>query len=306
MDSMAQVPLPWERLLWSARTLSLRGRYVLTDFRLVFEDGADDSLSDEIALHDVGEIVRVQSWFDRLTRTSTLVIRRRGLGSAFVLQRVRRGAQLAALLELLTGDPQPTLDEAFVRGALRWEPRTSAARPHYALAGLATVLALIFGVAFSLGGKAAEISYPSDDAIYPSGAKRDSGEIVRFMENEVLPWARTALAPIVGGAEQVTCSTCHGTVDRNWLMPSVAALPEPVLRRLTFERYSPTMDPQTRNAIYGYLAESDKQGKAAYMREVVMPGMARLLHRPPYDFTKSFDYNRTRFAFGCYHCHRVS
>ena len=35
-----------------------------------------------------------------------------------------------------------------------------------------------------------------------------------------------------------------------------------------------------RNAIYGYLAESDNQAKAAYMREVVMPGMARLLHRP--------------------------
>jgi hypothetical protein len=305
MDSMAQVPLPWERLLWSARTLSLSGRYVLTDFRLVFEDGAD-ALPNEIALHDVGEIVRSQSWFDRLARTSTLVIRRRGHSSPFVLYRVRRGAQLAALLELLTGDPRPTVDEAFVRGALRWEPRTSPRRPHYVLAGLATALALVFGVAFSLGGSAAEISYPADDAIYPSGAKRDSNEILRFMENEVLPWARTALAPIVGGAELVACSTCHGTPDRNWVMPSVAALPEPVFRRLTFERYSPAMDPQTRNAIYGYLAESDKQGKAAYMREVVMPGMARLLHRPPYDFTKPFDYNRTRFAFGCYHCHRVS
>jgi hypothetical protein len=41
------------------------------------------------------------------------------------------------------------------------------------------------------------------------------------------------------------------------------------------------------------------------MRQVVMPGMARLLHRPPYDFTRSYEYNRTRAAFGCYHCHRV-
>src|SRR5262245_10204494 len=303
---MAQVPLPWERLLWSARTLSLRGRYVLTDFRLVFEDGGDQARSDEIALHDVGEIGRAQSWFGRVTRTSTLVVRRRGRGSPFVLRGVRRGAQLAALLELLTGDPQPTLDEAFVRGALRWEPRTSPTAPRYALAGLAAALAVAFGLAFSLGGSAAGIAYPSDDAIYPSGAKRDPGDIVRFMEDEVLPWARTALAPIVGGADRVACSTCHGTPDRNWQMPSVAALPEPVFRRLTFERYSPAMDSQTRNAIYGYLAESDKQGKAAYMREVVMPGMARLLHRPAYDFTKSFDYNRTRFAFGCYHCHRVS
>ncbi len=60
-----------------------------------------------------------------------------------------------------------------------------------------------------------------------------------------------------------------------------------------------------RNAIYGYLADSDKQSKAAYMREVVVPGMARLLHRPPYDFTKPYDYNRARDAIGCYHCHTV-
>jgi hypothetical protein len=37
-----------------------------------------------------------------------------------------------------------------------------------------------------------------------------------------------------------------------------------------------------------------------------MPGMARLLHRPPYDFTQTYAYNRARFAFGCYHCHQVS
>lgn len=288
--------------------MSLRGRYVLTDFRLVFEDARDEARSDEIAVHDIGEIVRSRSWFNRLTRTSTLVVRRRGRGSPFVLRGVRKGAQLAALLELLTGDPQPALDEAFVRSALRWEPRTSSAHPSYALAGLGAALAVVFGLAFSLGGSAAGISYPSDDAIYPSGSKRDSREIVQFMENDVLPWARTALAPIVGGSDRVDCSTCHShsATDRNWQMPSVEALPEPVFRRLTFERYSPAMDSQTRNAIYGYLAESDNQGKASYMREVVMPGMARLLHRPAYDFTKSFDYNRTRFAFGCYHCHKVS
>jgi hypothetical protein len=88
-------------------------------------------------------------------------------------------------------------------------------------------------------------------------------------------------------------------------MPAVAALPEPHFKQLGWELYSPAMDAQMRNAIYGYLAESDKQARAAYMRQVVMPGMARLLHRPPYDFTKSYEYNRTRAAFGCYHCHRV-
>ena len=65
------------------------------------------------------------------------------------------------------------------------------------------------------------------------------------------------------------------------------------------------MDAQLRNAIYGYLAEPDNQAKAGYMREVVLPGMAQLLHRAPYDFTRTYGYNRTRNAFGCYHCHLV-
>jgi hypothetical protein len=65
------------------------------------------------------------------------------------------------------------------------------------------------------------------------------------------------------------------------------------------------MDAQMRNAIYGYLAESDNQAKAAYMREIVVPGMARLLHRPAYDFTRSYEYNRSQHALGCYHCHQV-
>ena len=60
-----------------------------------------------------------------------------------------------------------------------------------------------------------------------------------------------------------------------------------------------------RNAVYGYLAEEDKQSIAAYMRQVVMPGMAKLMHRPAYDFAQSYGYNRARVAVGCYHCHLV-
>jgi hypothetical protein len=88
-------------------------------------------------------------------------------------------------------------------------------------------------------------------------------------------------------------------------MPAVAALPQPEVKDAGWERYSATMDAQMRNAIYGYVAESEKQHRAGYMREVVMPGMARLLHRPSYDFTRTYAYNRSQLAFGCYHCHRV-
>ena len=77
------------------------------------------------------------------------------------------------------------------------------------------------------------------------------------------------------------------------------------MRERGWELYTSTLDAQMRNAIYGYLAEFDNQTKAAYMREVVVPGMARLLHRQPYDFTRSYEYNRSRRTLGCYHCHQV-
>ena len=44
------------------------------------------------------------------------------------------------------------------------------------------------------------------------------------------------------------------------------------------ERYAwSSPDPQLRNAVYADLAQDDRQATAAYMRQVVMPGMARLL-----------------------------
>ena len=128
------------------------------------------------------------------------------------------------------------------------------------------------------------------------------------METEVLPRAQATLGPLKGGADRVGCETCHGADPerRNWIMPSVATLPEPHVQEYGSEGADTVVDAQMRNAMYGYLAESDKQTRAAYMRQVVVPGMARLLGRPVYDFTRTYEYNRTRFAIGCYHCHRVS
>jgi hypothetical protein len=168
-------------------------------------------------------------------------------------------------------------------------------------------VAALFAVTTGVQSSSPTVAYPADDAIWPNGVKRDRDAIVRYMETVVMPWARVALAPLKGGADQITCGTCHGSdpADRAWQMPAVAALPEPLVRRLGWETYSSGMDAQLRNAIYGYLAEADNQAPAAYMRQVVLPGMARLLHRPMYDFTRSYEYNRRRAAFGCYHCHRV-
>ena len=53
-----------------------------------------------------------------------------------------------------------------------------------------------------------------------------------------MPFAKRVLGPLVGGAENVTCETCHGgdAVKRNWRMPGVRALPEPQLRLAGLER----------------------------------------------------------------------
>ena len=40
--------------------------------------------------------------------------------------------------------------------------------------------------------------------------KRSRDEIVQFMEVDVMPWARETLGRIVGGADRVSCETCHG------------------------------------------------------------------------------------------------
>jgi hypothetical protein len=300
------IPLPWERVLWHGRTrLGRSPRYVLTDFRLVETRGRG---ADEILLQEIGEVQHAETAFDRLAGTSTLVIHaRNGRPAPLILRRVRRGAQLAALLEILARDPRPSLDARAVREALAWEPRTAPRIYRASLAGLVALLLAVFAIGVSLRGRAATITYPPDDAIYPGGEKRDRAAIVRFMETSVMPWARETLGPIKGGAGRVTCSTCHGPAaeTREWRMPAVTALPKPDLALRGWETYSEGMDAQTRNAIYGYIAEADNQTKAAYMREVVMPGMARLLHRPAYDFTRPYGYNRTRLAFGCYHCHQV-
>ena len=298
-------PLPWEHVLWRYRPWLPPGTTcLLSDFRVVSARGGSVS---EIALQDVGEVAHVRDRIDRIIGASTVVVSPRdGRRPPVVLRHVRRGPQLAAVIELLAGDPRASLDAEAVRAALAWEPKRTG-RWREALALLGVIVGVLFAVTTGLQSSAPLIVYPPDDAIYPGGEKRGPEAIIRFMELEVMPWARAVLGPLKGGADKITCTTCHGIMarERNWQMPGVAALPEPHFRTLGWETYSSGMDAQMRNAIYGYLAESDNQARAAYMRETVLPGMARLLRRPAYDFTLSYAHNRSRAAFGCYHCHQV-
>jgi hypothetical protein len=298
--------LPWERVLWTGRPLLLpREAYALTDFRLVV---VRDVPVAEIALQDVGDVEHTSTHLERMTGRSTVTIHpRAGRSLPIVFRHIRQGAQLAAIIELLAGDPQAPVDATAVHAALAWNPGSSHGGWAEGLAGLGVLGVALVAVTVGLGPTSARIVYGPGDAIYPDGRKRDRAEIVQFMESAVMPWARAVLGPLKGGADRVTCATCHGQAPeaRGWSMPAVAALPEPHVAFLGWELYNNSMDAQIRNAIYGYVAESDNQARAAYMRKVVMPGMAALLGRPAYDFTRSYDYNRTRLAFGCYHCHTV-
>jgi hypothetical protein len=303
-----EVLLPWERLLWSSRPWRLLRRlsgerYLLTDFRLL---RITRRASSEIALDDVGDILRKETALDRVLGTSTISLHPIAGGAPLTLTSVRRGAQLAALLELLAGDPRAPREADAVRSALAWEPRPPALDLRPALGGFVGVLIAIAAVAFGLHGTTVAVTYAADDALAPNGEKRSQEDIIQFMETDVMPWARVALGRLKGGADRITCETCHGerAAARGWRMPAVAALPQPDVRERGLETQT-NIDAQIRNAIYGYLAESDNQAKAGYMREVIVPGMSRILRRPSYDFTQSYEYNRSRRALGCYHCHQV-
>ena len=309
-------PLSWEQVLWCSSPglpawLARRAtEYVLTDFRIVVRRRA--RIVQELALDDVAGVRLQQYWHQRLAATSTVVVSGRRGGPPLELTSITQGPQLALILQLLSTDrfgaAIDAIDREFVVSALAPDaPRLL--RPS---TGLMVGATLIFALAFGLIGVArhntlAPIVYEAEDPIAPGGQRRPRAEIVAFMEQQVMPFARRALGPLEGGADNVACETCHGVdaAQRRWRMPGVRALPEPEFRSAGMERAGFWLDPQIRNAVYGYLADEEKQSTAAYMRAVVMPGMAKLMHRPAYDFSRSYGYNRARAAVGCYHCHLV-
>src|SRR5207247_7705215 len=101
-----------------------------------------------------------------------------------------------------------------------------------AVAGLAAVLVAALAVVIGFHREPLAVTYEPDDPIYPGGQKRDRDAIVRFMNTDVMPWARATLGPLKGGPDRVTCATCHGrdAESRDWRMPAVAALPQPDVR----------------------------------------------------------------------------
>jgi hypothetical protein len=304
----------WERLFWSSSPAfpdsafhpSLE--YILTDFRVVVRKQA--LIVQEIALDDIVGVRLEQKWYQRLAATSTVRIHSRHPGRSVTLKNIRHGPQLALVLQLLSTDRfGAKVDPEFVEYALG-SGAPQLLRPNAGLIAAATIALVLTSAVMAVArhDTLPPVTYGADDPIAPSGHRRSTAEIAAFMDEQVMPFARRALAPLVGGANNVRCETCHGEDAgiRHWNMPGVRALPEPEVRFAGIERSGFWLDPQVRNAVYGYLAEEEKLPRAAYMRGIVMPGMANIMHRPAYDFTKSYGYNRAHVAVGCYHCHLVN
>lgn len=295
---MSDFPLPWEHVRLRARC------YAVTDFRVVtLRRGR---VTGEIALHDVASITIARHALTRVSSFGTLVVTSaRGADSALRVPGVANVQQAALRLNLLLGDIRgipPGDNVQHLPMPAIWRVPT-AQHLRIVLVGPALLLLTLAVVVIGLSARSAPVAYGPDDPVRPSGLKKSRAEIEAFMEHEVMPFARVALEPVVGKGK-VRCETCHGDNgrERHWAMPAVSALPEPTVRRVAAAAGS---DSQIRNALHGYLADSDNQRKADRMRGVVMPGMAALLRRPAYDFTHSYEENRERAAFGCYHCHMV-
>jgi hypothetical protein len=295
---MTDFSLPWERVQWRTR------HFAVTDFRFVLLRRG--RVTEEIALHDIGSIHVDDTTAVRLTGVGDVLVRpARSAREALRLRHVWRARQVAMRLTLLIADLRgipPDEEVAKLPLPSLWRIG-SPMRFQAAFMAPSFILLTLVAIVIGLSGHEVRVAYGPDDPVRPNGRPRSREEIAAFMEAEVLPWARGALEPVVGRG-RVNCETCHGPdpEERNWKMPAVRALPEPAVLGMADAAGS---DSQMRNALHGYLAEEDNQAAAAHMRGVVVPGMARLLRRPAYDFAQTYEFNRARAAVGCYHCHQV-
>src|SRR5262245_58790512 len=117
----------FERRLISGR------RYFLSDLRLV-AGGA------ELALDDVGDVQRTQTGLQQVLGLSTLhVASKDPRRPSLVLTNVRRGTQLAALIELFASDPRTRVPET-VSATMSWEPSVSTPGKRETLTAIALII----------------------------------------------------------------------------------------------------------------------------------------------------------------------
>ena len=151
-------------------------------------------------------------------------------------------------------------------------------------------------------------AYAENDPIYyPDGTRKPFLAVKAYMQARVMPFAKEALGPVVGN-ENVRCETCHGENPeaRQYRMPAVSALPNSRRPGKSAQRSASSTDLQIHNAIVGHAHDFENAPIAEQMRRVVLPGMAKLLNRPVYDRSKTYQFNKANAAFGCYHCHQLN
>ena len=161
----------WERIFWSASpafpfSVFHPGRtYVLTDLRLASQQR--ERIVQEIALDDIAAVRLEQTWYQRVTATSTVRIHSKRAGRCIVLANVYHGPQLALILQLLATDRFGALmDPEFVAGALA-PGAPHLLRPNHGLLAAATLALVLMCVmaAVARHDTLAPVTYGADGSI---------------------------------------------------------------------------------------------------------------------------------------------
>ena len=230
-------PLPWEQVLWSSTpafplSVSRRGtNYAFTDFRLVVS--RRNRTIDELALHDIESVRLTQSRWQRLAGTSTVRVSSRRSRAPLELANIRHGPQLALILQLRATDvfgdgvegdrpgifPKRSRDLVLRRSCALTRGSCS---PQSASSRSCSRLSALRGCRHCH-----RCTTKRTIRLRRTAAAARAARSAAFMERDVMPFARTALGPLVGGQDNVTCATCHGNdaEQRRWQMPGVRALP---------------------------------------------------------------------------------
>ena len=158
-----------------------------------------------------------QAWWQRAPGTSTVHVFSRRDGSVLELANIHHGPQLALILQLrateLFGDDTRATRRRFL---------PERARARRAARFCVRVRACARGDA----GVRAGVRHHRPRAAQSRCRRWSTRTTIRlrrtavgarrrrspaFMEREVMPFARHVLGPLVGGADNVTCETCHGS-----------------------------------------------------------------------------------------------
>ena len=184
---------------------------------------------------------------------------------------------LAALLEWLSGEPGergPILDAKALRQ--RWPGIHQLTRVPQGAGGLAAAVVAVFVI--GLRRRPSRHAPRRSDLL--TGVKRTRAEIVaswktRSCRGRGRP--RSLRAEVTGSPAKPVARNPRSATG----VPAVAALPQPDVRTADGNT---TAGRWTRRCAAIWLRRRVRQTGQGAMREIVMPGMAQLLHRPACDF----------------------